>query len=104
MASANFAVWRENYEKVNGFNERFTGHCGEDAELACRLDDVGIRMKKMVHLGIAYHFDHPRTTNIRWEDGTGRVQKLVALARAEEKGRCRIGLNRAIEEGVTVLR
>jgi len=103
MAGANFAVWREDYEKVNGCNERFVNHCGEDHELACRLNDTGIRMKKMVHLGIAYHFDHPRTNNIGWRDGTGRVQALVAQARTEEKGRCQVGLNRAIEEGVTVL-
>ena len=103
MASANFAIWRSDYEKVNGFNERFVNHCGEDAELACRLDDVGIPMKKMVHLGIAYHFDHPLSNNVRWQDDTGRVQELMAQVRAEEKGRCRIGLNRAIEEGVTIL-
>ena len=103
MASANFAVWREDYEKVNGFNERFVNHCGEDYELACRLDDIGIRLKKMVHLGIAYHFDHPLTNSIRWGDETGGVYKLVEQARTEDKGRCRIGLNRALEEGVTIL-
>ena len=60
-------------------------------------------MKKMVHLGVAYHFDHPLTHAIRWEDADGRVQALMAQVRAEEKGRCRIGLNRAFEEGVTIL-
>ena len=103
MASANFAVWRSDYEKVNGFNERFANYCGEDQELACRLDDAGVRMKKMVHLGIAYHFDHPPTNSIRWNDKNHRVQKLMEQVRAEEKMRCRTGLNRAIEEGVTIL-
>jgi len=103
MASANFSVWREDYEKVNGFNERFAGYCGEDHELACRLDDVGIRIKKMVHLGIAYHFDHPLSNSIRWDDETGGVHKLIAQAREEEKERCRVGLNRAVEEGTTIL-
>ena len=102
MASANFSIWRSDYEKVNGFNERFAGYCGEDHELADRLNDMGISMKKMVHLGVAYHFDHPLTHAIRWEDADGRVQALMAQVRAEEKGRCRIGLNRAIEEGVTI--
>jgi len=103
MATANFAVWRSDYVKVNGMNERFAGHCGEDYEFACRLEDVGIMMKKMVHLGIAYHFDHPLTTSIRWEDKEGQVYKLLEQVRAEEQGRCLIGLNRAVEEGVTIL-
>jgi glycosyltransferase involved in cell wall biosynthesis len=89
MASANFAVWRSDFEKVNGFNERFAGYCGEDYELACRLEDIGVPMKKMVHLGIAYHFDHPRRDNIRWEDGTGRVGMLMQQVRSEEKGRAK---------------
>ena len=101
MASANFAVWRNDFEKVNGFNERLAGYSGCDHELACRFDDVGTSMKKMVHLGIAYHFDHPLTKRVRWEHG--EVGKLIAQIRAEEKGRCRIGLNRAVEEGVTIL-
>jgi GT2 family glycosyltransferase len=104
MASANFAVWRSDFEKVNGFNERLIGCCGEDYELACRLNDIGIPMKKMVHLGIAYHFDHPRRDhNIRWEDKEGRLGKFMEQIRSEEKGRCKIGLNRALEEGVTIL-
>ena len=103
MASANLAVWRSDFERVNGFNERFINHCGEDHELACRLEYVGIRLRKMVHLGIAYHFDHLRTNNIRWEDETGAVQKLIMQVREDEKDRCRVGLNRAMEERVTVL-
>lgn len=103
MASANFAVWRSDFVNVNGFNERFAGYCGEDYELACRLNDAGVRMKKMVHLGIAYHFDHPRRSNVRWEDGSGRVGALVQQARSEEKERCKVGLNRTLTEGCTIL-
>ena len=103
MAGANFAIWRTDYEKVNGFNERLAGYSGCDHELACRLDDVGIPMKKMVHLGIAYHFDHPKTKRVRWESGNNEVAILMTQIRNEERERCRIGLNRAMEEGVTIL-
>ena len=104
MASANLAVWRSDFERVNGFNERLAGFSGCDYELACRFGDVGISIKKIVHLGIAYHFDHLKKNRVIWSDGTGRVQKLMTQVREEEKGSCRIGLNRAIEEGVTILR
>ena len=101
MASANLALWRSDFEKLNGFNERLVGYSGCDFELACRLDDVGIPIKKMVHLGIAYHFDHPLTNRVRWQSGD--VAELMAQIRTEEKERCQIGLNRALEEGVTIL-
>ena len=101
MAGANFAVWRSDFEKVNGFNERLADYSGCDHELACRLGEAGVSRKKMVHLGIAYHFDHPLTNRVRWKGE--EHQKLMAQIRAEDKERCRIGLNRAIEEGVTIL-
>jgi glycosyltransferase involved in cell wall biosynthesis len=103
MASANLAMWRSDYERVNGFNERLAGYSGCDYELACRLDDAEIPMKKMVHLGIAYHFDHPTTKRVRWESKDQEFHKLMTQIRSEEKERCRIGLNRALEEGVTIL-
>ena len=103
MAGANFALWRNDFERVNGFNERLAGYSGCDHELACRLDDAGIPMKKMVHLGIAYHFDHPLTNRVRWESMNQEVQELMTRIREEEKGRCRIGLNRTREERVTIL-
>ena len=101
VITANFAAWRSDFERANGFNERFVGYSGEDIEFAYRLEDVGIRLKRMIHLGIAYHFKHPPTHRVR--DGDDEMDKLFAQVREEEKERCRIGLNRAIEEGVTVL-
>ena len=98
VISANFAVWRSDFEKVNGFNDRMADYGGEDKELAWRLDDVGILKKDMGHLGIAYHFRHPQESRQRLSE-----RDLIVQIRAEEKGRCRIGLNRAMEEGVTVL-
>lgn len=102
--ATNFAVWRSDFEKVNGFNERLAGYSGEDQELGWRLDDVGVLKKEMGHLGTAYHFRHPPSSRSRFVWGSGELGKLMAQIRAEEKGRCRVGLNRAIEEGVTVLR
>jgi len=103
MISANLAIWRSDFEKVNGFNERFAGYSGEDLELGLRLEDNGIREKKMMHLGIAYHFSHPNIDRIRDGGGPDGYSAWMARIREEEKGRCQIGLNRAIEEGVTVL-
>ena len=103
VATANMAVWRDDFEKVNGFNERMAGYSGEDQELGWRLDDVGLLKKEMGHLGIAYHFRHPPSSRNRIHYASDEYQKLVQQIRAEEQGRCLIGLNRAVEEGVTIL-
>jgi glycosyltransferase involved in cell wall biosynthesis len=97
MAGANFAVWRSDYEKVNGFNERLINFSGCDYELFSRLQSSGVIAKKMAHLGIAYHFDHPLTKRVRWNDGTGQVSDLMRKIREEETEHCENGLNRALE-------
>jgi glycosyltransferase involved in cell wall biosynthesis len=102
MASANFACWRSDFEKVNGFNERLAGFSGCDAELSCRFNDIELPMKKMVHLGIAYHFAHTEKKRVLWSDGT-KVVNLMEQIRREEKGRCQTGLNRALAGGYEVI-
>jgi GT2 family glycosyltransferase len=99
VSTANMAVWRSDFVKVNGFNVRLAGWGGEDQELGWRLDAVGVVKKEMGHLGIAYHFRHLPGRRLWKHD-----YDLLHQCRAEEKERCRIGLNRALEEGVTILR
>src|SRR5262249_6629244 len=38
-----FGVWREDFERVNGFDMRFVGWGGEDRDIAARLRMAGIR-------------------------------------------------------------
>lgn len=100
MASANFSMWRSDFENVNGFNERFNGHGGVDADLARRLDHAGIVLKKMVFLGMAYHFAHPAAAR---GNTRKRLNEVWDSTPEEEKIRCRLGLDRALKEGVTIL-
>jgi glycosyltransferase involved in cell wall biosynthesis len=41
----NLAVWRSDFERVNGFDESFLGWGHEDADLAVRLMHAGVRRK-----------------------------------------------------------
>lgn len=100
MAGANFSIWRSDLEKVNGFNERFNGQGGSDADLARRLERAGVVLKKMVHLGIIYHFAHPMPD--RRYSGLS-IPEIWNSTPEEEKVRCRLGLDRALKEGVTIL-
>ncbi|MDR3182536.1 MAG: glycosyltransferase [Planctomycetaceae bacterium] len=101
MASANFGVWKSDFEKVNGFNERLAGYSGCDYEIAQRLENSGVKRKLLVHWGIAYHFDHPLTKRVRWSENA--QHNLIRQVLSEEKERCCTGLNRAAAEGVQII-
>jgi|GEM_PF-117891 len=92
MAGASFAAWKNDIERINGFNEFFVQYGGEDADIAIRLEKSGVKMKKMVHWGIAYHFDHVKNP---------RPEKLFPDGyedSIEDNGfRCKNGLDRAVK-------
>jgi GT2 family glycosyltransferase len=87
---ANFAVWREDLERVNGLNEDFEGHGGEDVELAIRLTNAGVQGLKMRHGGMLYHFahpDHPRGDR-------SRIAEIINHGRTTKSTWCQRGLTR----------
>ena len=59
FASANCSAWRDDIYRINGFNEEFQGHGGEDTDFALRLQNAGCERIRLVHAGIAYHLAHP---------------------------------------------
>ena len=99
IAGANFSTWKTDVERINGFNEIYEGHGYEDVDFFERLERSGIKRKKMVHWGIAYHFAHPELPPGDWE----RIWSVYDTTVDEDKIRCNVGLNRAVEEGVTIL-
>ena len=55
----NASGWREHILAANGFDERM-GYGGEDRELGERLENAGIRGKRIRHRIPCLHLDHPR--------------------------------------------
>jgi len=61
--SCNFAAWRSDLFKVNGFDAQFQGWGHEDADLCLRLQYAGVKRKEgryavaVIHL---WHADNPR--------------------------------------------
>lgn len=62
--SCNLGLWRSDFIRVNGFDERFAGWGHEDADLAVRLLKAGVN-RKDGHFGLAvlhlWHPEQPRT-------------------------------------------
>ena len=55
----NASGWKDDILRANGFDERM-GYGGEDRELGERLENAGIRGKRIRHRVTCLHLDHPR--------------------------------------------
>lgn len=59
LRGCNMSFWREDFIKINGFNESLVGWGIDDSEMIQRLHNIGIYGKRLKHAGIAYHIYHP---------------------------------------------
>ncbi len=100
VAGANVSFWRSDALKINGFNEFYEGHGGNDTEFALRLCSSGVSCFRMKNFGLLRHFKHDASLK---GDRSGDFYKELAKT-LEEGFRCRpeYGLNRALEELKTI--
>jgi glycosyltransferase involved in cell wall biosynthesis len=89
----NMAIWREDLEHVNGFDEKFRGWGCEDDDLAARLRLSGVRIATALGYTHGYHLWHPPhvTTPQRWHEGPNvdYFRRPLVLARCLEGIRSR---------------
>jgi len=55
----NCAFWRQDFLKVNGYNNELKGWGHEDIELAARFINSGLYQKKIKLKAVCYHLHHP---------------------------------------------
>lgn len=58
IRSCNLAVWRQDFEAVNGFDETFKGWGHEDADLVLRLGHAGVMRKNGFWATEVFHLWH----------------------------------------------
>jgi glycosyltransferase involved in cell wall biosynthesis len=58
IKSCNLAVWRTDLDRVNGFDESFTGWGHEDSDLVVRLFNAGVLRKDGAFATEVYHLWH----------------------------------------------
>lgn len=90
LAGGDFGVWRADFERVNGFDERFVGWGQEDDDLGLRLRAAGIRLESILDRTCSLHVWHPTDPSAtrRWRDGPN-VDYFLRRGRLT---RCRHGL------------
>jgi glycosyltransferase involved in cell wall biosynthesis len=90
LAGGDFGVWRTDFERVNGFDERFEGWGQEDDDLGLRLRTSGVRLESILDKTCSLHVWHPTdpTATRRWRDGVN----VGYFTRRGRLASCRRGL------------
>jgi glycosyltransferase involved in cell wall biosynthesis len=84
LRGCNMSFWREDFIKVNGFNEELVGWGIDDSEMIQRLHNIGIVGKRLKFAGIAYHIYHPEQSKTHIEinleiERLAEKQKLTSI-------------------------
>lgn len=89
ILGANFGIFRSDFEKVNGFDERYTDPgTGEDCDLDLRLENAGIGHRKASHYALMLHRHHDR---LDWSSDKNAA--LYAAARKNKTTYVATGIN-----------
>jgi hypothetical protein len=91
----NFAVWRKDLIRVNGFDESFDEPGYELIELAERLLNSGLTLRTITGQAIVYHLDHRHLARY----GTRNSERILERTKQERRTTCDQGLvqNSALE-------
>ncbi|GAA3509393.1 glycosyltransferase family 2 protein [Aquimarina addita] len=80
LRGCNMSFWREDFIKVNGFNEALTGWGIDDSEMIQRLINIGIKGKRLKYKGLVYHIYHQEQDKSHIE-----VNKIIEKETTEKK-------------------
>lgn len=67
LRGCNMSFWRDDFIKINGFNEDLVGWGIDDSEMIQRLHNTGIKGKRLKFAGLAYHIYHNEQSKIDLE-------------------------------------
>jgi glycosyltransferase involved in cell wall biosynthesis len=90
LVGNNVAVWRRDYERVNGYDEAFEGWGCEDDDLGMRLRRLGLRVRSILARTAPVHLWHPPdvTAPQSWREG----RNVKYLHQKDRPLRCLDGL------------
>lgn len=67
LRGCNVSFWRDDFIKINGYNESLTGWGKEDSEMIQRLHNINILGKRLKFAGIVFHIYHHELSKNRLE-------------------------------------
>ena len=89
IKSCNMGMWRADLEKVNGFDESFVGWGHEDADVAVRLHNAGVKRKDGAFATEVFHLWHREAQR----DQESSNRKIVLEREIDKTTQATKGLN-----------
>ena len=86
----NFSFWKQDFIKVNGYNEDMTGWGKEDTELSVRLMNSSLQKLKLKCLAVCYHLHH----ELSCKEGLNINNSILLLVIKEKREICINGINK----------
>lgn len=96
IMSCNMGVWRDDLDRVNGFDEAYEGWGREDNDIAERLCHSGIDRRALRYAGLAVHLWHTPRRPPGGDPATELVtpnDRLLEATQRERRIRCMRGLD-----------
>jgi len=91
LKGSNIAIWRSDFQRVNGYDEDFVGWGLEDTDLQRRLAQAGLRFQSSMRWTRTYHIWHPYDPSYVPKAKGTRNEAL--LRERGRPSRCANGLN-----------
>ncbi|MDQ5930363.1 MAG: hypothetical protein QG594_2151, partial [Bacteroidota bacterium] len=80
LRGCNMSFWKEDFIKINGFNEELVGWGIDDSEMIQRMHNINIHGIRLKHCGIAYHIYHKVQSRVDLE-----INNQIEKKTTEEK-------------------
>lgn len=90
----NLSYWRQDFIKVNGYDETMEGWGREDSEYVIRLLNNGVKGKRLRYGGIVYHIYHQEKSREFLEQNTKIQEQTIK----EKKLRCKEGIDKHLQK------
>lgn len=90
----NMAFWKDDFIKVNGYNERISGWGREDEELVIRFLKMNLRKQFIKFGGITYHIWHPFASRDKLLENDIIMQETLS----SNSFSCQIGISQYLHD------
>jgi glycosyltransferase involved in cell wall biosynthesis len=83
VKTCNFSAWRADLERVNGFDERYSGWGLEDSDLVIRLLHAGVKHKSARFAAPVFHLWHRENDRASLAENQRRLDEILGSERIE---------------------
>lgn len=92
VKGCNFALWKEDFIAINGYDNSISGWGHEDIDIAARLINIGVRRRQLKMSAVCYHLHHEIQARNKEAENLEHYYKVVR----EKTTTCKDGYSQII--------